>query len=423
MASKPVSGVSNVVSVAGGNYHSLALGADGKVFAWGSDAIDCGADGIYGQLGAGTLPFSPCGCTNIPIQTLIPTQSVIVAVAAGDYFSLALDTTGNVWAWGDNEDGQAGPSVPTGQCAATNLPTLVSGISNVIAIAAGSDHSIALRADKTVWTWGANFLGQLGRGNSGSYDAVPGQVNLSNVVAIAGGNRFSLAVTGDGQVYAWGYNATGQLGTNATDVTLTNRPMLVAGLSNAVLVAAPRTDDYATGGEHGMAMTLNQRTTGYWSWGDNTYGAVGSGSISGDGTNDSDQVYQSKPVSLQFCTRCQRCIQLSTAGSFTAQCNGTVYLYFNDDQLNFADSSGSYTVSFDGLSTNLTVLANNPAGVAAGIVTNGGVYTYTASGQCDRGGGNFTDADGSPSSDCSSINVTNSVCPMWKCFSLVGKIQ
>jgi alpha-tubulin suppressor-like RCC1 family protein len=271
-----------------------------------------------------------------------------------------------------------------------------------------AETAVALTADKKLWTWGNYTSGELGRSGE---NRTPGQVStLSNVVAIAGGNAFTLAATSNGQVYAFGDNSYGQLGTNGIGSSST--PIRVGGISNAVLVSAhPK-------GSHSLAMTVDGGTNRFWGWGYNVLGQVGNGAT----TN------QYTPAPLQFCTRCQRCVQLGTNGVLTAQCNGTLKLYFNDDQLAFGDNSGSYTVSFDGLSTNVNVLANNANGVAVGIVTNGGVYSYSASGFCARNNANqLSDPDGlDPNSNqvaCSSINITNTVCPTAKCFSLVGKIQ
>jgi hypothetical protein len=98
------------------------------------------------------------------------------------------------------------------------------GLSNVVAIAAGDSHSLALKADGTVVAWGYNNYGQTN---------VP--AGLSNVAAIAGGWAHSLALKNDGTVVAWGDNADGQ-----TDVP--------AGLSNVVAIAA--------GGFHSLALAL-----------------------------------------------------------------------------------------------------------------------------------------------------------------------
>jgi hypothetical protein len=336
----------------------------------------------------------------------------------------------------------------------------VTSISNVIAIAAGDNyhypgggHAIALTSDKRVWTWGDNTLRQLGRNvNSGTFDPSPAPV-MSNAVAIAGGVGFTLAVTSNGQVYAWGDNTFGELGTSSSAVAFTNRPMLVAGISNAVLVSAPRVGDGVCGdnigdfcvdyvdgqghshgyegGAHVVAMTVDQGTNHYWGWGDNADGEVGNGTGNVNNVSGDNNVYA--PVLVQFCTRCQRCVQLGTSGILTAQCNGTLYLYFNTDNFGASDPATSYTVTVTGLVTNVSVPADASTGVAAGTVTNGGVYAYSANGLCRwRNGCDtcVTDPDGNPTngphvvcSDLSVINVTNAVCPAAACFSLVGKIQ
>lgn len=301
----------------------------------------------------------------------------------------------------------------------------------MIAIAAGYDHTMAVTADKRLWTWGDNGAGQLGRTGS---NTVPGQVaNLSNVVAIAGGNQFSLAATSNGLVYGFGDNTYGQLGTNG--VSSSSIPIRVAGISNAVLVSthSPSTSgDRPAGGHHSLAITVDEGTNHYWGWGGNESGQTGSGT---NGAN----LNQYAPVPVQFCTRCQRCVQLGTSGVLTAQCTGTLVLYFNDDLsldyagslYQFEDNSNQFAVAISGISgfSQTNVPASAAGGIAVGAVTNGGVYPYTATGlcySCNNSPDCVTDADGKHGqsyADCSSINITNSICPAAHCFSLVGKIQ
>src|SRR4029078_11080626 len=89
----------------------------------------------------------------------VPQLSGIVAVAAGDIHSLALGADGRVWVWGENYSGQLGLAESVRQ---QPTPTLLPGLTNVMAIAARSSHSLALLADGSVWAWGANYQGQLG---------------------------------------------------------------------------------------------------------------------------------------------------------------------------------------------------------------------------------------------------------------------
>jgi len=92
---------------------------------------------------------------------------------------------------------------------------------------------------------------------------------------------------------------------------------------------------------------------------------------------------------------------------------------------------GAFTATVTNLATDIVVLASNYNGVAIGTITNGGVYSYSATGYCTNASGYWTDANGTypitgrplDCSDFNLINTTNAVCPMWQCFSLVGKIQ
>ncbi len=203
---RAVAGISNAVAVAA-SWHTLALTADGQVFAWGRNT--------FGQLGNGRFGIEE----KAPAPVRVAGLAEVVAVAAGWDHSLALTRSGTVYAWGSRSHGQLGDGVRvTGRPVATPQPVPV--LADVIAIAAGGQHSLALRKDGTLFAWGSNWNGQLGNGKlkAGSHCAVPkpvlspdGRAALSNVVAIAAGGLHSAAATRDGQVYAWGYNGTGQI--------------------------------------------------------------------------------------------------------------------------------------------------------------------------------------------------------------------
>mgnify|MGYP001571837648 CR=1 FL=1 len=163
---------------------------------------------------------------------------------------------GTAWSWGGNGGGNA---------------TTVPGLQNVVAVAAGGAHSLAVTADGAVWAWGANGSGQLGDASTAD-SAVPVQVRgLSGIIAVAAGDRHSLALTADGVMWAWGENSNSQLG----DGTTINRdtPVRVALLGKVKAIAA--------GKLHSMALAEDGTV---WSWGDNNRGQLGDGTVAGAAT-------------------------------------------------------------------------------------------------------------------------------------------
>ena len=185
-------GLTDVIKVAGGAGHSLALKKDGTVVAWG---------------------------LNDHYQTEVPTNLVDVAmISAGWDFSVALLTNGTVRAWG----------LSLSYFHLLDVPT---DLTNAILVSAGTEHTVALRSDGTVVSWG--------------YDSGWGETNvpagLTNVTAISAGFGHSLAVS-NGCVVAWGYNGYGQC-------------TVPTGLSNVV--------DVAAGLFHSLAL-LNDGTVVAW---------------------------------------------------------------------------------------------------------------------------------------------------------------
>ena len=240
-------GITGVQDVAGGIMHSVALLADGTVWAWG--------DNTYGQLGDGTSTGSA-----VPVQVVGLTD--IVSIASGEYHCLAVRSDGTVWAWGRNQYGQIGDGSTTNRTS----PVLVAGLTNVVAVSGGAQHSMALRSDGSVWAWGHNGYGQVGISHM-VYPHEPVQVpGLSGVSAIACGGFHSLCVTADGIVWAWGQNNDGQLGRGTFDGGANETPQAVTGVSGAVAVAAGRS--------HSLAVTNNGDV---WAWGDNRWGQLGDG--------------------------------------------------------------------------------------------------------------------------------------------------
>jgi alpha-tubulin suppressor-like RCC1 family protein len=224
-----VSGLSGVSAISAGFAHDLVLKTDGTVWGWGSNG--------YGQLGNDTTTNS---ITPVHVNDL----SGIREIAAGWGHSLALKSDGTVWSWGINIDRELGNDSIAFDSISCN-PVKVNGLIGVKAIAAGTEHSLALKSDGTVCAWGGNQDNQLGDAGANNHSSTPVRVTgLSKVIAIAAGNYHNLALKFDGTVWAWGRNASGQLG-NGTSAS-SGIPVQVSGLSRVFAITA--------GGFHSLAL-------------------------------------------------------------------------------------------------------------------------------------------------------------------------
>jgi hypothetical protein len=205
----------------------------------------------------------------VALQAFLPLVDALPApVRLPSLPPVASAATGAAWAWGRNNLGQLGD----GSTAQRTSPVQVSGLTAVTAIAAGNDHSLALKDDGTVWAWGSNGSGRLGDGTTISR-RTPVQVKdqagtgpLPQVMAVAAGAEHSLALRGDGSVWTWGRNNTGQLGSGAIDYHAHPLPAPIAGVSGVTAIAA--------GANHSLALHAD---TSVWAWGSNGAGRLGDG--------------------------------------------------------------------------------------------------------------------------------------------------
>jgi alpha-tubulin suppressor-like RCC1 family protein len=241
----------DVVTMAAGSWHTLALGADGRVWAWGLNTS--------GELGIGNT-------TNQTQPVQVSLLAGVQGIAAHGNHSVAVKADGTVWAWGANSEGQLG----SGNTSPSTVPVQVKKdattfLTNITAVAAGGGFSLALAADGTVWSWGRNAEGELGSGAMGTQRTYAGAVvQLGQVRQIAAGDLFALAVRQDGTVWAWGAGDYGQLGNGQGSNKAT--PVQAIGLSGIHSVAA--------GGRFGLALGLDGTV---WGWGWNAYGQLGDG--------------------------------------------------------------------------------------------------------------------------------------------------
>jgi alpha-tubulin suppressor-like RCC1 family protein len=198
-------GLSNVTAISAGSFHGLALRGDGTIVHWGqghpppnwlSNVVAVAAGGESGQNMAlrrdGTVAEWPV-LSDEYVSTVPAGLSNVVAIATAGGARLALNADGTVVGWGGNQYGQA-TGVPTPQFPHESTGTvMIAGqvLTNVAAIAAGPEYSVALKRDGTVVTWGHPFAMQI---------APP--AGLSNVTAIAAGYQFCLAITTNAAPFA-----------------------------------------------------------------------------------------------------------------------------------------------------------------------------------------------------------------------------
>jgi alpha-tubulin suppressor-like RCC1 family protein len=252
-----------ITAIAAGQYHSLALDINGNLYATGYN--------IFGTLGLNDMTHRN-SFTEVPL----PANINIIAMAAGGWHSLILDSNGNIYATGDNYYGTLGLGSTAEYYSFTKVPFPVNV--NITAIAAGYDHSLALDSNGKVYVTGGNYCGQLGMGDSGyetsryNFTEVPLPTN-TNIISIAARLNHSIVLDSNGKVYTTGRNDYGQLGLGDTndrnafeEVTSLNGKNITAIAAGDLHSFAFANDGkvYATGlnsvGELGLNDTDNRNT-------------------------------------------------------------------------------------------------------------------------------------------------------------------
>jgi alpha-tubulin suppressor-like RCC1 family protein len=251
--SSPVSvvgGFTDWCQVSAGSNHSLAVRTNGTAWSWG-----CNSQGLLGDNStiSRSLPVSVIGGFTDWCQ-----------VSAGRQHSLALRTNGTAWSWGCNSNGRLGDNSTIERSSPVSV---VGGFTDWCQVSAGYRHSLGVRTNGTAWAWGQSTCGRLGDNSTISRSSPVSVVGgFTDWCQVSAGGTHSLAVRTNGTVWSWGCNCGGQLGDNST-INRSSPVSVVGGFTDWCQVSA------------GYRHSLGVRTNGTaWAWGQSTCGRLGNNS-------------------------------------------------------------------------------------------------------------------------------------------------
>jgi len=262
-SSSPVSvvgGFTDWVQLSAAQLHTVGIRANGTAWGWGRNNSDQLGVGGYGT--SITSPLSIIGGFTDWVQ-----------VSAAATHTCALRANGTAWAWGRNAFGNLGDGTLNDKSSPVSV---LGGFTNWVQISTNSQHTVALRADGTVWSWGNNSNGGLGDGTViEKYSPVSVVGGFTDWIQVSAGYRRTVAIRANGTAWGWGFNNNGNIGDN-TIINKSSPVSVVGGFTDWIQVSA--------GGSHTIAIRANGTA---WGWGFN-------GSVLGDNTTTSRR----SPVSV-----------------------------------------------------------------------------------------------------------------------------
>lgn len=338
--------------------YSIAAGYKHTVAIAADGTLWTWGEDLNGKLGNGpgvSYQFSP---------DQISTDTDWIAVTAAVGHSVALKSDGTLWSWGSNFSGQLGIGNNTDQ----ESPVQVGTDTDWAYITSGNSTSLAIKSNGTLWAWGSNNLGQLGIGNTTDQTS-PVQVGSDNDwIQVQGGLNHSIAMKSDGTIWTWGNNYYGQLGTPGNHTS----PVQVGSANDWVAVEA--------GYYHSVALKADGTL---WTWGSNQQGQLGIGNTT----------QQNSPVQVGSDTD-WAVLGIQYTGTYAIKTNGSLWAWGARIYGAIGDgvTSGLQTTPKQvGTSTNWTSLADGTSNFSTlALQSDGSLFGWGFNNQAQLGLGNAT---------------------------------
>jgi len=259
-SSSPVSvvgGFTDWIFVSAGSRHSIGLRSNGTLWGWGI---------------GGTTGDNTSSNRSSPVS-VVGGFTDWISVSSCIAFNIALRANGTAWAWGNNDQGQLGDGTTTG----VNSPvSVLGGFTDWVFVDAGgrdfpasaASHALGIRANGLLYAWGNNTSGKLGDGTTSNRSSPVSVIGgFTDWISAIGGGYHSVALRANGTLWAWGRNSEGQLGDNTTS-SRSSPVSVVGGYTDWVSVSA--------GNKHVIGLRANGTL---WSWGNGSLGQLGTNNI------------------------------------------------------------------------------------------------------------------------------------------------
>jgi alpha-tubulin suppressor-like RCC1 family protein len=312
--------------------------------------------GGFGALGIGNT-------TNYSSPKQVGSLTTWSIIAPAGSSTIAIKTDGTLWAWGFNQTyGQLG----LGNTTNYSSPKQVGALTNWLSVVSGNYHTVAIKTNNTLWSWGNNNFGQLGLGNT-TYYSSPKQVGaLTNWSKISAGFYNVGAIKTDGTLWVWGYGGTGTNGQNNT--TNYSSPKQIGALTTWSLISITNSN----------FVTAIKTDGTIWSWGQNAAGNLGLG-------NTTDY---SSPKQIGALTNWSKTNNLQFNG-VAIKTDGTLWIWGSNQygQLGIGTSGAAAYKSSPvqvGSDTTWSVLGGD-RNSAAVVKTNGSLWSWGQNGAGELG--------------------------------------